>query len=1419
MKMLRYKIFLSLVLLAGWSTLSFAKENVGNIPKTPVANTHKTTASTCPRTNAEIDLKINNVRARILDGGDLWWDPNDPSTGIYEVPIGSGKNVIYAGSVWIGGIDASGQLKVAAQTYRQSGSNDFWSGPISKDGTGQLNITQNRCNQFDRFWSMDKATVRDFVKTGQIPNSADGKAIQEWPGDGDVTTGELPNLAPYFDANNDGKYNYLDGDYPYFFFGSSYPINPITNNTECNDYLFGDRSIWWVFNDVGNVKTETNSDAIGLEIRAQAFAFQTTDEINDMTFYKYQIINRSNDSLTQTYIGVWCDADLGDGLDDYVGCDVSLGLGYTYNGKPTDAVYGANPPAVGIDFFQGPTADPGDGIDNNHNGVIDELGEDITTSKFVYYINQNGIATGNPAVTDDYYNYLNGEWLDGQIITYGGDGRGAGPGATSIPCNYMFPGKSDVSNPLFTEWTMLTGGIQPADMRFLESAGKFSLAPGAVNYVADGVVFAEATSGGPLASVTLMKSADIAAQKLFKSCFQVKDGPRAPDLAIRELDQQLILSLENIDLTEGFRLFDPNIPGIIPPNGTDTIPVVLTTDQKSYLFEGYKIYQVIDPTVKPSDFENPSKAKLIAQLDLKNNFTLLVNYKKNDLLGGIYVPTQKTEVVNSGIVHTFNIKNDLFRQIPLSNYRPYYFTVIAYAANNFRPFNQAVDNFELNTQAEPYLAGSKNVFVYSGIPHKQNVDNGGTILNSNYGTGIPVTRIEGAGNGGNSLDLTQSSIDEILSSPDHRAFHPQYVGGHSPVIASVYDPMKVKAGNFILAFAGNAPTDHWQLYSNPTDTITGTILTYDALTLEFRITSPTRNLPLVKNVPFTLTGISGITTTPVGVNLNYTFVVDSANNHLETISDTVYFHVPNVTGLSGSNAGALKITIPLKNSSFPIGTETNNDEIYEPSKIRMNVKRTVLEPGIIPISPLTNPTNGFIEGSIIYSDPSKAWLNSVQDNEVANSSQNWIASGPTGAATAAVPDAPTNVAGDPGEVYEGVIGGTWAPFKMTQRQFIGSPKLNTLSLETLSKWSSLASVDVVMTSDKNKWTRATVVEIGEDTMPVVNGGTGGVTKFSRRKQASIDKEGRPYTSGSANSADATLTDTLGMGWFPGYAINIETGERLNIAYGENSALVGENSTDMIFNPSTTIGKDVNGRLSFGGGHYIYVFNKNGTASTDVPIYDNGKKIDSLLAIPGSTVPKRNVFKDCIWTSLPVLKKGHTLLETDVRIRLRVVKDIRQFVSIGQQTIYGAPLYQFGVDGKFTASTNQESVAKSALDNINVVPNPYYAYSSYEKTDIDKLDNRIRIINLPSKCTVSIFTMSGTLVRTYRRDVISDVSDGFAINSGLDNNLSSTLDWDLKNSAGITIASGIYLIHVDAGSIGEKTIKWFGIIRPVDLNTF
>ena len=64
-------------------------------------------------------------------------------------------------------------------------------------------------------------------------------------------------------------------------------------------------------------------EPIGLEIQAQAFAFSTNDEINNMTFYNYKLVNRSHNALNDAYFGVHVDPDLGNYQDDYVGCDVA----------------------------------------------------------------------------------------------------------------------------------------------------------------------------------------------------------------------------------------------------------------------------------------------------------------------------------------------------------------------------------------------------------------------------------------------------------------------------------------------------------------------------------------------------------------------------------------------------------------------------------------------------------------------------------------------------------------------------------------------------------------------------------------------------------------------------------------------------------------------------------------------------------------------------------------------------------------------------------------------------------------------------------------------------------------------------------------------------------------------------------------
>jgi flagellar hook assembly protein FlgD len=107
--------------------------------------------------------------------------------------------------------------------------------------------------------------------------------------------------------------------------------------------------------------------------------------------------------------------------------------------------------------------------------------------------------------------------------------------------------------------------------------------------------------------------------------------------------------------------------------------------------------------------------------------------------------------------------------------------------------------------------------------------------------------------------------------------------------------------------------------------------------------------------------------------------------------------------------------------------------------------------------------------------------------------------------------------------------------------------------------------------------------------------------------------------------------------------------------------------------------------------------------------------------------------------------------------------------------------------------------ENALDLINVVPNPYYAFSSYE---INKLDNRIKITNLPQNCTIAIYDLSGNRVRAFKKG-----------------DPSTSLDWDLKNEKNIPVASGVYIIHVVVPNVGEKVLKWFGVMRPVDLDNF
>lgn len=368
----------------------------------------------CSPATGSVDLDINNVRAKLLGGGDMWWDQG-LGTANYEVPAGSGHNTMYTGSIWLAGLDADNTIHAAAQTYRQTG-NDFWPGPVN--GTGTTDATN--CLLYDRLWKVNKSEIIAHIANPASPPLS----ISGWPAKGnDLGGGNIitTDMAPFIDVNGNGLYEPTLGDYP--------KIN-------------GDQAIWWVINDVGNVHSETGASALGVEVQVMAYAFATNDVLNNTTFYNYNIKNKSATTYHDFYIGFWADCDLGGYTDDYIGCDSSRNAAIFYNADAFDTQYDTRIPVTSI------------------VGINTPLENNIPVSmKYSGYINNNPNDNGNPSTAAHYYNYLTGKWKDNSPWGF----------------NYAFPGSPCVSSETsMIHPTLLT----PGDLRSIQSFGPMSFAPG-----------------------------------------------------------------------------------------------------------------------------------------------------------------------------------------------------------------------------------------------------------------------------------------------------------------------------------------------------------------------------------------------------------------------------------------------------------------------------------------------------------------------------------------------------------------------------------------------------------------------------------------------------------------------------------------------------------------------------------------------------------------------------------------------------------------------------------------------------------------------------------------------------------------------------------------------------------------------------
>lgn len=1318
----------------------------------------------CQPSEAQYDMEVNNVRARLLTGGDIWWNLQEgryivpkPAPGFPEV------SAIFAGGVWIGGNDPNGALKLAGVTYRRGNDTDFYAGPLDEEGQTSLDT----CIAWDRFFVVNGATILkhiaafdESVRDGfEFPCDSVPDEVKYWPGRGNPYWNEkydfpLPdqNLGNFWDEIGDGIYDPCDGDFPVIDIRDC----GADNRMEARE-LLPDEMVFWVYNDNGGPHRLSMATAIQMEVQVQSFAYATNDEINDMTFYRFKLINKASDDIRDCYFAMWTDPDLGCSDDDYIGCDVGRSLGYVYNEDDADGnpgtscpsgggseTYKFDIPILGIDYFRGPRGpklfqrdsdgaimfsaegdtlfvDPEPGT-----GEMDTLVE-LGMTSFLYQNNSGNNApeaTQDPQMDFEFYNILRGLWKDGTAVTFGNSGFD--PASMTDSVRYVFPDPPNDDNG----WSMCTADLPFDDRRTVQATGPLLLQPGAKNELIIGAVFVP-NINYPCPDISRLQFADDLAQALFDNCFDITDGPDAPDMFAVELDRQLILILSNDTILvesnnayEEYQEFDLQAPeGVEDP---------------FYRFEGYQIYQLANPNVTVQELDDVDLARIVRQVDVKNGVDDVYNWVQlanPDPAGvaNVFVPERQVAGQDVGTAHSFNVTIDQFASTDrkLVNHQNYYYTVIAYGYNNYQQFLP----LEQTGQKKPYLGGRRNVKTYTFTPRPIVYQD----LQTAYGQEAAVTRLDGIGTGFNALDLVDGEIEKILDGSFDGTL--KYNAGNGPINPKVIDPLNIKNAEYRLEIVGE----------------------YDD--------SSTSNKQIKPGARWNLTNKS-------------TGKVIASEKSIDQINEQIVYG-------EGFSISVNQVGEP--------GEEFDED-------------------------------NGALAQVYEYEDIAKSnWWNAVpafQGTEV-------VIDEVENRSLFLFPFVNTDVEEDPRDALSQIDAGFFIPMRSTRWLNSETPYITPgwkgtqgFALnQNKMRLKDLNNVDIVFTDDKSKWSKCIVVESAvSDYLQNGYSTIDSRSQFELRASSSIDENGNEI-------------EGEGMSYFPGYAIDVETGERLNIFFGENSVFRAENDTlasqilgtpvstnnigaDMIWNPSTdlftigAIGADAGTYLNVvGGQHYIYVTRQE---------YDGCEGIAEVLG-KGGLLNQIEGISFITWTAIPtpaepLLSLEEGLIPNKLTVKLRVTNPFNREIDNPDfskanvfEAVGGFPAYEFSFVDVEAQDILPETYS-NALDNVRVVPNPYYAYSSYEQS---QFENVVKVTNLPPRAVVTIYTLDGKFIQQFNRDAAPMINGG--INPALrESQITPDLEWNLKNNKGIPVASGVYIFHISAPDLGiEKSLKWFGVNRRFD----
>ncbi|MBI4725697.1 T9SS type A sorting domain-containing protein [candidate division TA06 bacterium] len=340
-------------------------------------------------------------------------------------PKGSGESYIYGAGVWVGAIKGNPQDTASLSAdISDVDTTIFLNSTVVLDSSGGAAQIENEIVHYrTKTDTTITGCLRGFagtLRTSHLQGALLQKKVLHVtvgynPSNGttEFVPGDLPNEAGY--TNPDERVLFSDDPAD----TSLWPLRdaggkPVVRSTQDS---------YGMLNDQDSARNITP-----LKIKIEQIGYSWSYHFyEDFVFLTCRIINNAPDSLQHLYLGLACDADIGDYSDDLVSFDSPRNLGYAYDSDSSE--WGHKPGYLGFDFLESP-------LDTNGQ----QLG--LTAFKIMRNPSTPGEGEPDPGNDDQAYQLLSGY-------------------------NYT----SSRYHPFDTIST-------PTDVRFLQGTGPFDLAGG-----------------------------------------------------------------------------------------------------------------------------------------------------------------------------------------------------------------------------------------------------------------------------------------------------------------------------------------------------------------------------------------------------------------------------------------------------------------------------------------------------------------------------------------------------------------------------------------------------------------------------------------------------------------------------------------------------------------------------------------------------------------------------------------------------------------------------------------------------------------------------------------------------------------------------------------------------------------------------